>query len=183
MESTAVSRQKDELRKKIRVVKKAMSELQIAEKSISIHHQIETMKEFQEAQTILVYMALADEVQTLSFIQKWITRKRIILPVIKGDTLELREYKAEDSLQKSDSFGILEPAQGPLISAHEVDFAIIPGLAFDKENNRLGRGKAYYDKLLREANFYKVGVCFSNQIVSFVPNDEFDVKMDRVIFA
>ena len=164
-------------------MKRAMTPLQIAEKSTAIHWQLELMTEFQEAETILAYMALPDEVQTLSFLQKWIAKKRIVLPVINGDTLDLREYFPGGRFEKSGSFGILEPHQGPLVSIDEIGFAIIPGLAFDHENNRLGRGKAFYDKLLRTSSVFKVGVCFLEQLVDNVPVDEFDVKMNRVIVA
>ncbi|HUW07128.1 MAG TPA: 5-formyltetrahydrofolate cyclo-ligase [Williamwhitmania sp.] len=183
MDNNSITRKKDLLRREIKTIKRAMTPLQIAEKSTAIHRQLELMTEFQEANTILAYMALPDEVQTLSFLQSWIAKKRIVLPVVNGDTLDLREYFPDGRLQKSGSFGIMEPHQGPLVSPDEIDFAIIPGLAFDCENNRLGRGKAFYDKLLRTSGFFKVGVCFLEQLVDNVPVDEFDVKMDRVIVA
>lgn len=58
---------------------------------------------------------------------------------------------------------------------------IVPGVAFDNNNNRLGRGKAYYDKLLKESKSYKVGVCFDFQLIEEVPVDEYDIKMDLII--
>lgn len=183
MDNNSINWKKDILRREIKIIKRAMTPLQIAEKSTTIHQQLELMTEFQEADTILAYMALPDEVQTLSFLQKWIAKKRIVLPVINGAILDLREYLPDGRLQTSGSFGILEPHQGPLVSTDEIGFAIIPGLAFDRENNRLGRGKAFYDRLLHTSGFFKVGVCFLEQLVDNVPVDEFDVKMDRVIVA
>mgnify|MGYP001027393104 CR=1 FL=1 len=64
---------------------------------------------------------------------------------------------------------------------HLIDLMIIPALAFDKENNRLGRGKGFYDKLLENSNTLKVGVCFPFQFLDKIPTEEFDVKMDYVI--
>jgi 5,10-methenyltetrahydrofolate synthetase len=174
---------KDNLRREIKLKKKAMSPLQIEEKSKNIQMQIELIKKFHESHTILAYMALPDEVQTRSFLQKWIDKKRIVLPVINGETLELREYVLGGILDKSSSYGIMEPHNGKIVLPDEVDFAIIPGLAFDRSNKRLGRGKAYYDKLLRATQFFKVGVCFQEQLVDNVPVDEFDVKMNLVIVA
>lgn len=58
---------------------------------------------------------------------------------------------------------------------------VVPGIAFDKENNRLGRGRGYYDKLLKAANAIKVGVCFEFQFFDRIPTEEFDVKMNYVI--
>ena len=183
MDSLTIREQKDMLRKKIRVIKRGITPLQIEIKSATIQHQIEQMPEFTASSTVFVYMALPDEVQTLSLINDWLFKKKIVLPVIKGETLELKEYSHYDSLEEGSSFGILEPRTGAIVALEEIDFAIIPGLAFDRHNNRLGRGKAYYDKLLQGSRFYKVGVCFLEQLVDNVPVDQHDVKMDEVIVA
>ncbi len=80
------------------------------------------------------------------------------------------------------TFGILEP-ENALPEIPPLDLAIIPGLAFDRENNRLGRGKGYYDKLLNTHSLYKVGACFGCQLFDEIPHEAFDVKMDRVVFS
>ena len=58
---------------------------------------------------------------------------------------------------------------------------IIPGLAFDKDNNRLGYGMGYYDNYLKDKNVYKIGICYKEQIIDSIPVDNNDVKMDLVI--
>lgn len=60
---------------------------------------------------------------------------------------------------------------------------IVPGIAFDLNNNRLGRGKAYYDKFLEKINTVKIGLCFDFQIVDKVPIESTDIKMDLVLFG
>jgi 5-formyltetrahydrofolate cyclo-ligase len=66
---------------------------------------------------------------------------------------------------------------------HEVvpDVLLVPGLAFDKSRNRLGRGRGYYDRYLQSFSGIKVGVCFELQLVDKVPVDEFDVELDYLI--
>ncbi len=64
----------------------------------------------------------------------------------------------------------------------QIELVIVPGLAFDKENNRMGRGKAYYEQLLLELQAFKVGICFHFQFFDQVPHDHLDVKMNRVLF-
>ena len=72
----------------------------------------------------------------------------------------------------------------PVGDIHEeiIDLAIIPGIAFDKNNNRLGRGKGYYDKLLNKLNVYKIGIGYKCQIVDDIQTDKWDIKMEEVIY-
>ena len=101
------------------------------------------------------------------------------MPVVKGDELELRYYTGKQDLQKG-SYNIEEP-QGELLTNYDkIDLAIIPGVAFDSQGNRLGRGKGYYDRLLKQLNAYKIGICFHFQICTHIPTETFDKPMDEV---
>ena len=84
-------------------------------------------------------------------------------------------------MRKGEAYSILEPIGEEFIDIDKIDVVIVPGIAFDKENNRLGRGRGYYDKLLTTANAIKVGVCFDFQFFDRIPTEEFDVKMNYVI--
>lgn len=61
------------------------------------------------------------------------------------------------------------------------DLLIIPGLAFGRNGERLGRGKGYYDRYLNQFQGLKIGVCFEDQIMERVPMEEFDQSMDYII--
>ena len=61
---------------------------------------------------------------------------------------------------------------------------IVPGVAFDRKGNRLGRGKGYYDRLLSRmahTDVYKLGICFPYQLVESVPTDAHDIAMDEIL--
>lgn len=142
---------------------------------------LEAHPAFVQAQTVLLYHSLKDEVQTHAFIEKWCRKKRIVLPVVAGDVLELRLYTGPDSL-KIGSYGIAEPAGEAFTDYTALDLAVIPGVAFDSEKHRLGRGKGYYDKLLPLLpSTLKAGICFPFQLLEEVPAEPFDVCMDFVI--
>ena len=175
--------QKKELRQIIRQRKKELSIEQKLELSDRIFAQIEDLPQFKDAHTILAYWAMHDEVQTHDFILRWQHKKRFVLPVIKGDDLELREFTGIDTLKVCDNFNVLEPHAGEIITPDKIDLVIVPGVAFDIQGNRLGRGKAYYDKLFCNILVYKVAVCFELQIVDNIPIEETDVQMDKVIWA
>jgi len=163
--------------------KKEYSQTALSELSCRALERIEQLDVFRGADSFAIYHAMPDEVQTASFIRKWASRKTIYLPVICKDRLELHPYQADDSL-KPGVFGILEPIPGTLTEKPKPDLIIVPGVAFDREMNRMGRGKGYYDKLLVEPelqNTARVGLCFSLQLVPEVPVCTDDVKMDLLI--
>jgi 5-formyltetrahydrofolate cyclo-ligase len=124
---------------------------------------------------------MSDEVFTHDFVLDQASNKTIILPVVKDDELELKVFSGLENMVVGKAFGIEEPVGESFKRLDEIDLIIVPGVAFDKMNNRLGRGKAYYDKLLKQTKAYKVGVCFDFQHIDHVPVDQFDVRMDLVI--
>jgi 5-formyltetrahydrofolate cyclo-ligase len=167
-------------------IKKLKSQITVEEKirkSAIIFELLENDQTFLKAETIMAYWSMTDEVQTHNFILKWAGLKRIILPSVDGENLQLKEFKGIENLTKGSLFGIPEP-YGLIFEYPElIELVIVPGIAFDVQNNRMGRGKAYYDKLLVNLKAYKIGVCFDFQLFEQIPTDEFDIKMDRIIFG
>lgn len=150
--------------------------------SDEILSRVEKHPVFQKAQTVLLYYSLPDEVHTHDFIQKWYNRKRILLPVVVKDTLELYTYTGPDKMTIG-AYGIEEPTEGKFNKLKDIDLAIIPGVAFDRRGNRLGRGKGYYDRLLPFlVGTYKLGICFPYQLLESVPTEDFDIRMNEVIY-
>lgn len=129
----------------------------------------------------MLYHSLKDEVDTHAFIRKWSREKRILLPVVTGDDLELRLYTGPEDLTVG-AYGIEEPTGALFTDYSAIDLIVVPGVAFDRDGNRLGRGKGYYDRLLpRIPSAYKIGICFPFQVVDEVPAEPFDIRMDEII--
>lgn len=176
-----VKQEKTILRSKIRQLKDQISPVRERESSISIFKEIEKLKLFKNSKTILLFWSMEHEVSTHDFIIKWSKEKRILLPVVFNAKLRLKEFTGKESMQKSKRFPVYEPEGKVFEGVDAVDLAIIPGVAFDKNFNRLGFGKGYYDKLLPAMHAYIIGVCFDFQLFDDIPHDKFDVKMDLVI--
>lgn len=170
---------KKELRQLIAQYKQNYSAAQKAGWSSSLFQKLENHPLFLQAHTILLYHSLPDEVQTHEFIKRWHPHKRIVLPLVKGDELELRYYEGEDSLQTG-VFGIKEPTGSLVENLHEIELSIIPGVAFDRSGNRLGHGKGYYDRTLARLQAYRIGVCFQLQLFPHIPVEATDLPMDEV---
>lgn len=129
---------------------------------------------FIKSKKILLYYSLPDEINTHKFIKK--IDKEIYLPCIMGEDIFIKKYTGH--LVKG-SYNILEPIGD--IYHGQIDLAIVPGMAFDNNGNRLGRGKGYYDRLLSKLSCYNIGICFPCQLIDYIPNDKWDIKMNEVI--
>lgn len=171
---------KQELRKMIRQRKQQHS----VDESSAFINRLKDNSHFLHAHTLLLYSALPDEVPTQTLIDELVAQgKTVLLPRVVSDTdMELRRYSGPADLQQG-AFGIMEPTGELFTDYAAIDVAIIPGMAFDDEGHRLGRGKGYYDRFLAKLSptTYKIGLCFSWQRVNHVPTDDHDIPMDEVI--
>ncbi len=172
---------KAELRRAIRTLKRQYSKTQLAEMSLEIVEKLLAHPQVRDSHTILLYSPLPDEVDVSSMLDV-LRDKRLLLPKVTGDTsMELRLYTDADCLSAG-AFGIMEPTGEVFSDYQSIDLAIVPGMAFDRECHRLGRGKGYYDRLLAQLpNIYKIGVCFSFQLVEAIPTDATDIPMNEIV--
>jgi|LZCG01.1.fsa_nt_gb 5-formyltetrahydrofolate cyclo-ligase len=173
--------QKNAIRKFMRQKKQQYSFEEKKQLSEKIWKRLEAEPIFQVAKTILCYYSMKDEVHTHNFIQRWFLKKQILLPVIVDSTLHLKLFKGMERMVPGPQFGIPEPVGEEFLNYEAIDLAIIPGVAFDSQNNRLGRGRAFYDQLLRKLTCPTVGVFFSFQEVVQVPVEPHDTRLDRII--
>lgn len=173
---------KTTLRREIRAAKKAVPFLEKMQRSQAIMHQVEQLPRFIQAQTILLYWSMDDEVQTHDFVEKWYKQKNILLPCVDGDDLRLRAYTGADHMTAGEQFGIGEPTGAEFTDYAKIDIIIVPGVAFDRQGNRMGRGRGFYDRLLqRTPDAYKIGVAFDFQMRNTIPTEPHDIPMDKVV--
>lgn len=170
---------KKELRLHIKNLKKQHSKEALKEQSELILNKLEENNLFIESKTVMLYSSLPDEVQTHDFLEKWRHEKKIILPTVVGDDIIPVELSEETEFAVGD-FNILEPQNKPYDG--DYDLIVVPGVAFDRNGNRIGRGKGYYDRFLcKHLNVKRIGVCFDFQLVENVPTEDNDIRMDEII--
>lgn len=179
---------KDELRWEMRLQKQQYTRQQLEELSLPVIARLRPR--LAEAQTVLAYYSLPDEVNTHQFIDDLLAEgKTVLLPTVIGEgQMEWHVYTSATGLKKG-AFGIGE-SEGELYSgfgreaspSEQQMIALVPGVAFDAAGHRLGRGRGYYDRFLAaHPHIYKIGVCFDFQKVPEVPADGQDVAVDEVI--
>lgn len=176
------TREKAETRKFIRQQKRAYETKELAELSDKVVERLTVNERWQQAKTVLLYHSLPDEVATHALIQKAVEAgKRVLLPVVVGDDLELREFRRQEALHEG-AFHIQEPDGIAFTDYAAIDLAVIPGMAFTADGRRLGRGKGYYDRLLsRLSHVYKIGICWPFQLLDELPAEAHDIRMDAVV--
>lgn len=174
---------KKELRSLVRQKKGQFTQQQLCELSLPIIERIKPL--LKDAKTIVAYYSLPDEVDTHDFINSLLADgKTVYLPkVVSNETIVLCRYIGAESLSQG-AFGIMEPVGSPMSDDEVIDVVLVPGMAFDADGNRLGRGKGYYDRFLSSLNPphpLLVGVCFDFQKVDMVPTEPTDFKVDVVV--
>ncbi|MGC9150539.1 MAG: 5-formyltetrahydrofolate cyclo-ligase [Microbacter sp.] len=146
--------------------------------SAKIFDLLEQNELYQHAQTVLCFWSMPDEVDTHAFMLNHLTEKVWLLPVVKNNSLEIRKFNGVQDLRQG-VLHIEEPVGDPFEG--NIDLAVIPGMAFDRFGNRLGRGKGYYDQFLAQHHLKTIAVAFHCQLVEQVPVDKWDVRMNQVI--
>lgn len=171
--------EKNEIRKKIKTLRRMLSEVEKRNAADEVFARLEKTAAFLLADRILMYHSLPDELFTHAFLGKWAGKKRFYLPRVNGVNLEILPY--EESRLELGSFHIEEPTGDNVVDPSEIEMIVVPAVAYDRAGNRLGRGKGFYDRLLKTTKATKVGVGYEFQLVDEVPVEPHDVGMDIII--
>ncbi len=171
--------QKNEVRREVRTRKKLLDEDTKIAAARRVFQRVKSLPQFIEAERILLYHALPDELPTQELLAEiWMT-KQIFLPRVNGDDIEILPYAPER--MRIGAFNIEEPGGDDIVDAADIDLIVVPGVAFDRLCNRVGRGKGYYDRLLCRTNATTVGVCYDFQLYDQFLIDAHDIPVDVVI--
>lgn len=180
MKSSGISTQKETLRKEVAAMKRTFSEEKLSILSEEVNSTLELTEVFCRAKVVLIYYSLPDEVNTRNLIQKYCKQKQFLLPVTQHGDLFLKRFVSVRDLSVS-NYGIEEPQGEIFTDYHAIDLVIVPGVAFDRKLNRMGRGKGYYDRLLPKINTFRAGICFDFQLFDRIPFTDQDITMNMII--
>lgn len=170
---------KNEIRRKVKAMKSMLLESEKLEAAQRAFDRLERTAAFIMADRILIYHSLPDELSTHRFIDKWNSRKTFYLPRVNGVNLDILPYR--ESRLELGAFHIEEPTGTDKVDVDEIELIIVPGVAYDRKGNRLGRGKGFYDRLLAATGATKIGIAYGFQMVDEIPSEPHDVPMDMVI--
>ncbi len=176
-----VTKEKQELRAKAHQILNSLSKKEIIEKSQKIINQFLISEAFEKSKSICIYVSLSKEAFTHDLIRQLLNGKEkiIIVPFVEQNRMGICQINDFSDLEMG-KFNILEPKR-KLGFEEPISLIIIPSIAFDEQGNRLGRGKGYYDRFLKDNLALKIALAFEEQIVDEVPTEGHDIKMDFII--
>ena len=187
----SITEEKRALRRGVLALRDALSADEIRERSAQIARRVSQLQCYRAARTRLLFASFGSEVRTDALLEEALASEaRLILPrVARGrDELALHEVADLEADLAPGAWGIPEPIaeRCPERALSEVDFILVPGVAFDRRGGRLGYGGGFYDRILRARldlieSGAAVAVAFALQIVEQVPRREGDVLVPFVV--
>ncbi len=187
----SITEEKRALRRRILSLRDALSDDDIREGSAQIARRVSQLQCYRAARTRLLFASFGSEVRTDALLAETLASEaRLILPrVARGrDELALHEVADLEADLAPGAWGIPEPIaeRCPERALSEVDFILVPGVAFDRRGGRLGYGGGFYDRILRARldlieSGAAVAVAFALQIVDRVPRHESDMLLPLVM--
>jgi 5-formyltetrahydrofolate cyclo-ligase len=182
---------KADLRKRMKTVLGRVGERELADRGRTAARLLEATKAWKAADLVLAFLSMPGEIDTAPVLEAARRAgKAVAVPRIEGDRLGFRLMPPGPGPLPRDRWGIPVPDASwpelPVAGAGRI-LMVTPGLAFDRQGNRLGRGRGYYDRFLAEAGaawagrFTAIGFCLSEQVVDSVPTDGRDRRVDGIV--
>ena len=173
--------EKKAIRKQIFAARKAHTDQQIDDWSKKIAETVTSLSEYRDSQRVLAYADYNHEVMTRYIIEAaWKDGKEVAVPKVVGKDMIF--YRLTDFAQLGAGyFGIPEPARGEIVQWEEA-LMIMPGVAFDRANHRVGYGGGFYDRFLeKHPQIKRVAVAFEFQMMSEVPTEPTDISPEIIV--
>lgn len=175
------------IRERMHKQRNSLSFEEVREKSKKIKDTLFSLSYIKESNKIMTYVSFKNEVSTIDIINELLKMgKEIIVPICdtKDYTLIPSRILSMDELSVS-YFGIMEPKEPFIrpVDPKDIDVILVPGLAFDRNRNRLGHGKGFYDRFLRgvKDDAIKIALAYDFQILDSIPVEDWDIPMDLII--
>jgi 5-formyltetrahydrofolate cyclo-ligase len=181
-----IAQEKVTLRNQMQVKLAALTAADVRAKSAAIWERLAVLPDFVGATRRLIYVSTGMEVDTHGLIQQVLAMGgQVCVPSYdaakKGYVPSaLHDFHSDLAAGR---FAILEPKPEAVrpMEANQIDAALVPGLAFDKTGNRLGRGAGYFDRLLQSVRGTKIALAYDFQILTEVPAEAHDARVDFII--
>lgn len=179
---------KPQLRREMIARRDALPESERTRIAAALTTQLTRLPQYAAARAVLATMSIGSEWSTRAFLERArADGKVVVLPRLTAPPRRMELHAVED-LDRGLVPGVWEipepdPARCPAVELADVDFALVPALAADRERFRLGYGAGYFDKLLarRDARPYCVTALPAAFVVDSLPHEPHDVAVDMVL--
>jgi 5-formyltetrahydrofolate cyclo-ligase len=173
------------LRSRIRGILAKISPTERAEASNRATALLSQQPQWKQAQTVLLYAPMPEELDIWPLLPKALEDgKTVLLPryLSQANSYVICPIAHPTKDLQVGQFGIREPAPHcEPFQISRLDFVLVPGVAFDLHGRRLGRGRGFYDQLLKGVFGKTCGVAFDEQIVETVPVEPHDILLNSIL--
>lgn len=173
---------KTQLRKNCIEKRKNLGHAYICNQSEIIISKVLNTHQYKKANSVFVYVSTQGEVSTNKLIRQAICDNKILLvPVLINSTEMAATVADNDTVFIKNKYNIDEPCEKNFYN-DKIDIIITPGLCFDENGARLGYGGGFFDRFFaKNKEAFKSGLCLDEFIVSAIPSESHDIKMDMII--
>ena len=186
--SESAAKTKIAIRKMIVQKREELGGLEKEEKNIAIAQRLFGMDEFKKSKTIFCFLSTSFEVQTERIILESLRLgKQVLVPLLDsgGENLKASRIPSMDIDFVIGEYGVRQPAPKfrNIVPFSNIDFVVVPGLAFDSFGNRIGYGGGFYDKFFKKitGNVSRVAVGYDFQLFNLVPHSDLDEPVHFLI--
>lgn len=179
----SILEEKNKLRKDLLEKRRTLPQPVQEEKSGLIRKALLSEEAFADASSVALYFPINGEVDTRGIFRKCVElEKKVFFPKTRGSDLVFLRTKNIEELTPG-TFSIPEPPAGAECArSDELDLVLVPGVVFDLSGNRIGYGKGFYDRFLKDIpRQVRFGLAYSFQVLKSVPSHETDVKTGCII--
>jgi len=155
----------------------------VAESNAGITENLLALPEFQAAKAIMFFYSIWNEPDTVQLMERaYALGKTVALPeTLKGGIMVARVVKSLNELVPA-VFNIPAPTPDmPELLPKELDFILVPSVAYDREGYRLGHGGGYYDRFLTRTKAFKCGIAREKMLIETAPRSKHDVAVDCLV--
>ena len=186
--SESVAKTKIAIRKTIIQKREALGDLEKDEKNLAIAQRLFCMDEFKKSKTVFCFLSTSFEVQTERIIRESLRLgKQVLVPLLDpgGENLQASRIPSMDIDFVIGEYGVRQPAPKfrDIVPFSNIDFVVVPGLAFDNFGNRIGYGGGFYDKFFKKItrDVSRVAVSYDFQLFNVVPHSDLDEPVHFLI--
>lgn len=178
---------KAEIRREMLEKLKNMDKEEKERRNARIREKLFSYDRFKKANVIMSYVSKPYEVDTWDIIKRSLEMgKKVAVPfILEQERLILPSLIVDHRELIPGPFGIYQPHPDNLrqLNLNQIEIILVPGLAFDKQGNRIGHGQGYFDRFLKKIspNAHTIGLAYEFQILNTLPFDPEDIPVSTLI--
>ncbi len=181
-----LSEQKKSLRNQLRQLLREITAEQWQQESHAAAQRLAATEAFEEASAIMIFLPILYEIDARPLaLRAWQMGKTVAIPLVEQGSKRLTPVIV-NSLEEPmdvDAYGLCSPRNPEPLPVEMLDLVVVPGLGFDRQGRRIGRGGGFYDRFLSEKEFHGTACGFAvhQQVIKEIPADPRDVNMNMLV--